>query len=71
MAILHAIRICGWQENLTEDEMPPDWMWSFEDLLEPWFEEVDEKRKARFGGNDRDTDTTVPMMENELARGRK
>lgn len=63
-AIEHADRICGWQENLTREEMPPDWMWHLETELEAWFEEVDAKRRDKYGGDTRDE---VPTMQNEYA----
>lgn len=69
MAIEHAHRILDWQENLSHDEIPPSWMWIFEDELEIWFDDVEEKRKEKYG--DRSGDTTVPLMDNELAKGRR
>ena len=47
-ALSHALRILSWQENLVEEEIPPEWMWSFEDELEIWFEEVDRARKDKY-----------------------
>lgn len=70
MAISHAHRILDWQENLSSDEVPPSWMWPFEDELEIWFDQVEEKRSERYG-NRGDNDTTVPMMSNEMAKGRR
>lgn len=64
----HAHRVLSWQENLMSEEVPPPWMWPFEDELELWFEEVDRKRKERFGG---DSEPEGEMMENEYARGRR
>jgi hypothetical protein len=72
MAIEHAHRILDWQDNLSSDEIPPSWMWIFEEELEIWFQEVEEKRKEKYGGGGSDSsDTTVPMMSNELAKERK
>jgi len=75
MAIEHAGQICDWQENLTSDEMPPRWMWPFNEELEVYFEAVDRKRKEKYGIEDDDTgstgDTSSGMMENEFARGRR
>lgn len=71
MAIEHANRILDWQENLLEDEMPPEWMWHLDHELEPWFDEVERKREERYGARDDDRDERVPMMDNELARGRR
>lgn len=68
-AIQHANRICDWQENMLSEECPPQWMWPFNDELEAWFDDVDAARKARYGGESND-DTEVPMMANELAKGR-
>lgn len=70
MAIEHAHRILDWQENLIKDEMPPRWMWPFEDELEIWFEEVERKREERYGGKG-GSDDSVPMMSNELSKGRR
>lgn len=73
MAIEHANTVLDWQENLTDDEMPPEWMWHLDSELSSWFDEVKRKRDDRYGGGDRDDDrpTTVPLMENELAKGRR
>lgn len=66
LAIDHAIRVCSWQENLIGKEMPPQWMWPFEDELELWFERVDAQRKEKYGGGS-DDDETSPMMSNEFS----
>ena len=70
-AISHAFVVLSWQENLPKDEMPPEWMWALEDPLEEWFEEVEAARAEKYGGRDNSRDTTVPMMSNSLAAGRK
>lgn len=64
-AVEHAHFICSWQENLPEDEQPPEWMWSLDHELADWFDQLDRKRN-----NERDSgrDTTVPLMDNELSR---
>lgn len=67
MAIEHAQRILHWQENLPQEEMPPQWMWVVDEELEEWFEEVDRKRKERFGTPD-SSDESVPMTKNEMSR---
>lgn len=67
-AIDHGARILDWQENLTDEEMPPVHIWHIPDELEFHFERVKEDRKERFGGSgssDRDMD------RNEYARGRR
>lgn len=62
--------ILSWQENLPEEETPPEWMWSLDHELVAWFEEVKEKRREKYGDPD-DERETVPMMGNELAAGRR
>jgi hypothetical protein len=69
MAIEHAYRILGWQENLVKDEMPPPWMWPHEEELEKWFDEVEASRKDKWGGSD--AEDGGPMMGNELAKGKR
>lgn len=59
-----------WQDGLTEEEMPPEWMWPLDDEIAPWFENVVAKRKERFGRDD-DDDERPGMMENELVRERR
>lgn len=70
MAIAHAHRVLDWQENLPSDEVPPSWMWPFEDELEIWFDQVEEKREDKYGRKS-GGDETVPLMSNELAKGRR
>lgn len=72
MAIEQASRVLDWMENLVKEEMPPDWMWPFEDELEQWFADVEEKRKQKYGGGgDTSSDeSSGPMMKNEFAQGR-
>lgn len=75
-AVNHAHVILGWQENLSNDETPPEWMWALDDELEKWFEEVEETRKEKYGtggrsDDARSNDTVVPMMQNELTRNRR
>lgn len=48
-ALEQATRILSWQENLTEDEVPPRWMWHLDWELDTWFLEVKKKRDERFG----------------------
>ena len=69
MAVEHAHLILSWQENLMDDEMPPEWMWALDEELNEWFEEVEFRRKQKYGGND--DESTAPMMQNELARERR
>lgn len=66
----HAYRILHWQENLLEEEMPPRWMWPFEEELQLWFERVDRERRSKYGGDSSDDEEGGVMMGNELAKGR-
>lgn len=50
-AINHANLVLSWKENLISDEMPPEWMWPFGDLLNEWFEEVAFAREQKYGGS--------------------
>lgn len=72
-AIAHANSICDWQENLTEEDMPPQWMWPLDHEVVAWFDAVAERRKARFAGSGGDSgdDDSGLMMENEFAKGRR
>lgn len=66
-AISHAHTICGWQENLRMEELPPEWMWSVDDELTRWFEEVMAHR-----ANPASTmDETPDLEQNEYAKGRR
>lgn len=67
-AVEHASAIIHWQENLTQDEMPPEWMWSVDHELQIWFERVQDDRDERYGGPRRADRDEVPMMSNELAK---
>lgn len=69
MAVEHASRICQWQENLVSEEMPPSWMWHLDEELEIWFENVEEKRKERYGGDS--SDSSPELTRNELVKGRR
>jgi len=64
-AVTHAQTVLSWQENLSQDEMPPEWMWPFDEELEGWFDDVAAKRKERFGIDD--DDAGGAMTENALA----
>ena len=69
-AIQFASRILDWQENLTGDEQPPEWMWCYEDELLTWFEEVSRSRNSG-GASSGDTEPEEGYMTNELARDRR
>lgn len=66
-AISHANKILTWYENMPEDDIPPEWMWAFDDLLNEWFDDL---KASRGTSNSTPEHTEVPMMENELAAGR-
>lgn len=68
-AIYHANKILDWYENLTEDDIPPEWMWPFETALDEWFKE--RKAEKATGSEASDDRTVVPLMENELTAGRR
>jgi hypothetical protein len=67
--VSHALSILSWQENLTEEHMPPEWMWSLDEELEEWFDEVRASINSRSSAGDDDED--VPMTPNVFARGRR
>lgn len=64
LAIDHGYKILSWQENLTEEEMPPRWMWHLDWELEIHFEELDAIRRAKYGSSSDDREE-VPMMKND------
>ncbi len=63
-AIDHGYKVISWQENMSEEEVPPRWMWHLDWELEAWFEEVDAARKAKYGG-DSDDREEVPLIKND------
>lgn len=66
-AIAHANKILDWHENLKTEDIPPEWMWPFDKELKEWFDEI---KREQANPEPANADTTVPMMQNELARGR-
>lgn len=70
-AINYASVILSWRENLTEDEMPPSWMWHLDDELGRHFDKVRAKRRS-LGSDDDEDDVPEGSMtvRNEYARGR-
>lgn len=50
-----------------EDDIPPEWMWPFEDELSEWFDEVRAARENPSSSPKEDREE-VPLMENELAK---
>lgn len=65
-AVQHAFRVMNWHENLPGDEIPPAWMWPFDELLDDWFEQVEADRKAKWD-NPGSQDEEADMMDNEYA----
>lgn len=59
-------------EHLTEEDMPPQWMWPLAEQLEDHFEKVKERRKSKYdsGPDDDEDEVNAPMIRNEYARGR-
>lgn len=62
-----------WQENLRDEEMPPQWMWPFDEELADHFEEVFKDRKSggsgsRSRGLGRDDDEVQNGLASELRR---
>jgi hypothetical protein len=53
-AIEHSQTVVSWQRNLPNDEMPERWMWPFPELINPWFEKVQEMREQKRGGSSGD-----------------
>lgn len=53
--------------------MPPEWMWPIDELIAEHFERVREERDEKYGttSDKDDGDTKVPLMQNELSKGRR
>lgn len=58
------MRVNAWHDNLLSQDIPPAWMWPFEDELSTWFERVEAERKERYGGGTDDGAQEAPMMSN-------
>ena len=59
----------SWFENLPEDEQPPRHIWWSDKLIGEWFDEVNRKRKEKFGEKPKssyDSADDVDMMSNEI-----
>lgn len=65
-AVEHSLRVMSWYENLPGDEIPPGWMWPFEDELDIWFAAVKKKNDEKYGRDSGDEESSE-MMENEFA----
>lgn len=60
-AVKHAETILSWRENLTDDEMPPTWMWPFAEQCSDWIAEAVEARR-----NGNSSARSGPSTRNEL-----
>lgn len=65
-AVSHALQVIHWQENTPSEDMPPRWMWPFDEALSEHFKALDYKRaqerNERAGG---DHVERPPLVENE------
>lgn len=50
-ALEQAHRVLSWQENLTDEEMPPRWMWHLDWELNAHFDSVKRKRDEKYGAS--------------------
>jgi hypothetical protein len=57
-------------ENLLPKEVPPAWMWPFEDELEQWFENVRVKRRVKHGLDPYDEDDEEEDFSGGMERNR-
>lgn len=56
----HANQILSWEENLSSDEMPPEWMWPLSWEVKRHMEKVVADRKAKY-----ETKSTGPNQKDE------
>lgn len=62
--------VLTWYENRPSKEVPPQWMWPFDEELEAWFKRVDEEKKAgNKSSSGSDGSESAPMVQNELTKG--
>lgn len=79
VAIEQALTIIGWHENLSTDEVPPEYLWEDSEGLELWWADVKARREDNMpmpnrGSSRSDDDDEHPdsgMAENDLARAFK
>lgn len=65
-AFAHASTICSWFENLPKEEVPPQWIWPFDDLVSEWFKTVEKAREKKFNNADNDSNwEETDLDENE------
>jgi hypothetical protein len=71
VAIEQALMILSWRENLSRDELPPEYLWEDSKGLELWWGRVEEKRRDGFStgsASGSDDPESPDLMENDLAR---
>lgn len=59
-AINYGLMIMSWSENLTEKEMPPEWMWPLDWEIESWFITVRNNREKQYGVSNDNIDDVGP-----------
>ena len=62
-AIEQAFRILSWQENLSKDEMPPEWTWNLDWEIEAWFKKIKIERDKKWGTNSSDSSSSSDSEE--------
>ena len=74
-AIAHASNVINWRENMSKEEVPPEWMWPFNEELDEWFDEVEFQRSQKYGGgsdaDDADMDRNEYAKDLEKKRNRR
>ena len=65
MAVDQAYRIISWLDNLPKKEMPPQWMWPFDEKIIEWFNAVNSDRNGGIS-----TDESKNLVQNDFAKGR-
>lgn len=69
-AIAHANRVLDWMDNLAEEEMPPEWMWPFDEEINSHLDQVMQDRKDKYSNPSPSGGDDGTMMSNEFARDR-
>jgi len=70
LTVRHAYQVLDWHENLREKEIPPEWMWTFDEEINDWFEEVKAEREREFS-SPTEGEGDEGMLQNEYAKGRR
>lgn len=69
-AIQHAQTVVNWQENLLEEDTPPEWMWPLDFELEAWFDDVKRRRESRSDQRNDDLEEP-PLVKNPSLKIRR